>query len=275
MAVYAIGDIQGCGEELDALLARIGFAPERDCLWLAGDLVNRGPRSLQVLRRVRELGNAARVVLGNHDLHLIALAHGRVAPRAKDTVSELLEAADGPELVEWLRNRPLLHRDPAPGWTMVHAALHPDWDVAEAERRARAVETALRGPEGVELAASLSAGDLPTAEPDPADEWAWLRFNAAVLTRTRFCSADGEFAWGGSTPSAERFRAWYAHPGRRSRGQPIVYGHWAADGLTRTEDTLGLDSGCVWGGALTAARLDDGEPRLWQQDCAGYLTPGG
>lgn len=275
MAVYAIGDIQGCDDELAALLERIRFDPTADRLWLVGDLVNRGPRSLQVLRRVRELGEAARVVLGNHELHLIALAHGRVAAKRKDTVAELLGAPDGAELVAWLRQQPLLHRDRALGWTMVHAALHPAWDLAEAERRARAVEAALRGPEGVELAASLSRGGLPEREPAAAGTWEWLRFNAAVLTRTRFCTADGEFAWGGDAPAEDRFRPWYTHPGRRSRGEAIVYGHWAADGFTRTGDTLGLDSGCVWGGALTAARLDKGGQQWWQQECAGYWTPGG
>jgi bis(5'-nucleosyl)-tetraphosphatase (symmetrical) len=274
MAVYAIGDIQGCYDELAALLDRLGFDPGRDRLWLAGDLVNRGPRSLAVLRRARDLGAAVRVVLGNHDLHLIALAHGLTPPKGKDTVAELLAAPDGPELVEWLRHQPLLHSDEQLGWTMVHAALHPDWDVATAAARARRVEEALRGERGPELAASLSSKDLPTREPDPGDEWQWLRFNAAVLTRTRFCTADGEFAWGGDAPASERFRAWYAHPDRRSKGSAIVYGHWAADGLTRTADTLGLDSGCVWGGALTAARLDADEPVWWQQGCAGYWTPG-
>ena len=274
MAVYAIGDIQGCDAELAALLERIRFDPAKDRLWLVGDLVNRGPRSLQVLRRVRALGTAARVVLGNHDLHLIALANGRVAGKRKDTVGELLAAPDGAELVEWLRHQPLLHRDRELGWTMVHAALHPAWDLAEAEARARAVEAALRTPEGGELAASLSRGGLPTHEPEGSDEWQWLRFNAAVLTRTRFCTAAGEFAWGGNAPADARFRAWYAHPGRASKGRFIVYGHWAADGFTRTEDTLGLDSGCVWGGALTAARLDGGGQQWWQQACAGYWTPG-
>jgi bis(5'-nucleosyl)-tetraphosphatase (symmetrical) len=274
MAVYAIGDIQGCDAELGALLERVGFRPERDRLWLVGDLVNRGPRSLEVLRRVRALGDAARLVLGNHELHLIALAHGQVAGKRKDTVAELLAAPDGPELVAWLRRQPLLHRDDTVGWTMVHAALHPRWDVATAEARARAVEAVLRGPEGVALAASLSSQALPTREPDPGEEWEWLRFTAAVLTRTRFCTADGEFAWGGDAPAAERFRAWYRHPQRLSQGSPIVYGHWAADGFTRTADTLGLDSGCVWGGALTAARLDAGGEQWWQHDCAGYWTPG-
>lgn len=274
MAVYAIGDIQGCDQELAALLERVAFDPARDRLWLVGDLVNRGPGSLEVLRRVRGLGEAARVVLGNHELHLLARAHGLVAARGKDTLAGVLEAPDGPELVAWLRQQPLLHRDPGLGWTMVHAALHPAWDLEMAEGRARTVTEVLRGERGPELAASLSTADLPTREPDPADRWQWLRFTAAVLTRTRFCTADGEFAWGGDAPETPRFRPWYRHPERRSKGARIVYGHWAADGFTRTADTLGLDSGCVWGGALTAARLDTTEPEWWQQDCPGYRSPG-
>jgi len=276
MAVYAIGDIQGCGAELEALLASIAFDPGRDQVWLVGDLVNRGPRSLDVLRRVRALGEAVRVVLGNHDLHLLGRALGAAAPKGKDTLTDILEAPDAAELIDWLRHRPLLHRDPMLGWTMVHAALHPQWDPATAEKRARSVESALRGPDGGELAASLSSGDLPTREPDPGDVWQWLRFNAAVLTRTRFCTADGELVWSAEPPES-RFRPWYAHPQRAARGNAIVYGHWAAAGLTRTADTLGLDSGCVWGGALTAARLDPGGAveGFWEQDCAGYWTPAG
>jgi len=275
MAVYAIGDIQGCGEELEGLLRRIDFDAERDRLWVAGDLVNRGPRSLEVLRRLRNLGDAARVVLGNHDLHLVALAHGKAELRRKDTVAELLEAPDGRELVEWLRRQPLLYSAADPGWTMVHAALHPHWDLTEARRRADAVAEVLRGPRGPELAGSMSSGKIPTREPGTGEEWEWLRFSAAVLTRTRFCTADGEFAWGGTAPEDPRFQAWYAHPERRSRGTPIVYGHWAAEGLTQTPDTLGLDSGCVWGGALTAARLDRSPVSLWQWECPGYWTPEG
>jgi len=273
MAVYAIGDIQGCGTEFEGLLARLDFDPRVDQLWVAGDLVNRGPRSLHVLRRIRNLGEAARVVLGNHDIHLLGLAHGRITARPSDTVGELLDAPDGRELVAWLRRQPLVYRDQAAGWTMVHAALHPHWDPEEAGRRAEAVETTLRGPWGPDLAAALSRKDLPTREPDPTNEWEWLRFTAAVLTRTRFCTPDGEFAWGGTTPAEPRFRAWYTHEERASRGAPIVYGHWAADGLTQTEDILGLDSGCVWGGALSAARLDRQPVTIWQWDCPGYLSP--
>ncbi|MEF8793885.1 symmetrical bis(5'-nucleosyl)-tetraphosphatase [Thiohalorhabdus sp.] len=274
MAVYAIGDIQGCGAELEALLENIAFDPGRDRLWLVGDLVNRGPRSLEVLRRVRALGEAAKMVLGNHDLHLIGRALSEARPKGKDTLAETLEAPDAAELMDWLRHRPLFHRDPGLGWNMVHAALHPLWDLATAEGRAQSVESALRGPDGGELAASLSSSDLPTREPDPSDGWQWLRFNAAVLTRTRFCTADGEFAWS-ATPPDERYRPWYAHRGRAAEGRAIVYGHWAAAGFTRSADTLGLDSGCVWGGALTGARLDpDGAVGgCWHQDCPGYWKP--
>ncbi|KPV41079.1 hypothetical protein AN478_03950 [Thiohalorhabdus denitrificans] len=274
MAVYAIGDIQGCGEELEGLLGRIGFDSQRDRLWVVGDLVNRGPRSLQVLRRLRGLGDAVQVVLGNHDLHLIALAHGYAAFRRKDTLAELLEAEDGPALADWLRRQPLLHEAVDPRWTMVHAALAPGWDLAEARLRAEAVSQVLRDRWGPELAGSLSTATLPTHDPPPEREWEWLRFTAAVLTRTRYCTAEGEFDWGGAPPADPRFRPWYAHSERRWRGTRVVYGHWAANGLTRSGDVLGLDSGCVWGGALTAARLDADPPALWQWECPGHWTPG-
>jgi bis(5'-nucleosyl)-tetraphosphatase (symmetrical) len=275
MAVYAIGDIQGCGDELEALLERVGFDPAADRLWLVGDLVNRGPRSADVLRRVRGLGEAAVTVLGNHELHLLGLASGERDPRRKDTAAAVLDEADAEELVDWLRRQPLFYRDDGLGWSMVHAAIHPDWDLAEAAVRARRVETVLRGGEGLAFAATLSSGDLPSHEPHPdRAPWDWLRFNAAVLTRTRFCTVDGEFAWGGNSPAAPRFRPWYRLAGRLSRGERIVYGHWAADGLTQTDDVLGLDTGCVWGGQLTAARLDPHGVRLWHWDCTGYWTPG-
>ena len=275
MPIYAIGDIQGCGAELESLLARIEFDRDRDELWIAGDLVNRGPRSLHVLRRLYQMDASVRAVLGNHDLHLIGRALAGAPAKGKDTLDEVLEAPDSGELMDWLRHRPLLYRDESIGWTMVHAALHPDWDLEEAERRATLVGQVLRGPEGPALAASLSQGEIPTIEPDPADEETWLRFNAAVLTRTRFCTADGEFAWGGDTPADARFGPWYSHFHRRSRHHWVVYGHWAADGFTRNEDSLGLDSGCVWGGALTAAQLYPGPVDVWQVACPGYRTPKG
>lgn len=274
MAVYAIGDIQGCATELEALLERTGFDPDSDQLWLVGDLVNRGPGSAEVLRRLRGLGAAVRPVLGNHDIHLLALVLGGLPPRRKDTAVEVREAPDAEELIDWLRHQPLFHWDPDLGWAMVHAGLHPHWDLAEVRRRARAVEACLQGPDGPELAASLSADPLPERDPDPREEWQWLRFSAAVLTRTRYCTAKGKFFWGGTPPRGRGFRPWHAHPGRRSRATPIVYGHWAVQGLHRGEGTLGLDSGCIWGGSLTAARLDSNPATLVQVDCPGYWTPG-
>lgn len=274
MAVYAIGDIQGCGEELEALLERAGFDPAMDRLWLVGDLVNRGPASVRVLRTLRGLGDRVRAVLGNHDIHLLALAEGGITPARKDTGIDVLEAGDAGELLDWLRTRPLFHRDGDLGWAMVHAGLHPDWDLEEAAARARAVESCLQGPDGPALAASLSAEPLPVREPDPAREWQWLRFCAGVLTRTRHCTADGELAWGANDPPDPRFAPWHTHPERRSRGTSIVYGHWAAQGLARGPDTLGLDTGCIWGGTLTAARLDSKELELLQVECPAYWTPG-
>ena len=168
-----------------------------------------------------DLGDAVRVVLGNHDLQLIALAHGFAEPRRKDTVTDLLEAEDGQELVAWLRRQPLLYSAGDPGWTMVHAALHPQWDLEEAHSRAEAVAGVLQGPRGPEFAGSLSAGGLPTREPEPAREWEWLRFNAAVLTRTRFCTADGEFAWGGEALMQEAVALWVAEGRVSEEGRPV------------------------------------------------------
>lgn len=273
---YALGDIQGCYEEFVALLERINFSPSQDHLWLVGDLVNRGPNSIEVLQWVRGLGERAHVVLGNHELHLLGIASGLIEPRRNDTLIQILEAHDGPELLEWIRSLPLIHSDTDLNWTMVHAAIPPQWDLQEAHWRAACVESALQGPSGLSLAASLAFDSLPTHEPDPESAaWDWLRFNAAVLTRTRYCTAEGEFQWGTQPPSDPRFQPWYTFPGRATQGQGIVYGHWAANGLTETEATLGLDSGCVWGGKLTAVRLQPGGKRgpLWQWECPGHLTP--
>ncbi len=274
MATYAIGDIQGCGTELELLLEQVDFDPVSDQLWLVGDLINRGPRSAEVLRRARALGYGIQAVLGNHDIHLLALTKGPVPPGRKDTALEVLEAPDAEDLIQWLRHQPLFHWDRDLGWGMVHAGLHPNWDVDEAQRRAQAVAHCLQGPEGPALAASLSTDPLPQRDPDPCEEWEWLRFSAAVLTRTRYCTAEGEFSWGSEAPDP-RFRPWYLHPKRRSQGTPIVYGHWAAQGLCWKANTLGLDSGCVWGGALTAARLDSEAMTFHQVSCPTYWMPGG
>ena len=281
MAVYAVGDVQGELDALRRLLARLGFDPTRDRLWLTGDLVNRGPDSLGVLRAVRDLGEAAVTVLGNHDLHLLAVAAGAAPARAGDTFADVLDAPDAAELLEWLRARPLLHRDAALGWTLVHAGLAPQWDVAEAAARAREVEAALRGPRWRELLAGMY-GDGP-ARWDPALAGTErLRFIVNCLTRLRYCAPDGTLGLRHKGPPGTQpapYLPWYEVPGRRSAGERIVFGHWSTlgglAGGTGRADAVCLDAGCVWGGRLLALRLDAPAADPVAVPCEAAQRPGG
>ncbi len=248
MPTYAIGDIQGCFSTLQRLLTRIGFDPARDRLWLAGDLVNRGPRSLEVLRWAAAHERALVSVLGNHDLHLLGAAAGLRPPKPKDTLEQVLSAPDADPLLAWLRQRPLLHRDG--DWALVHAGLHPDWTLADAERLARAIEGELRGAGWRDLLAALYGGG--SGELEQA-----LR----VFTLMRVVRADGALDLEFNGPPAERPEGttpWFELPSRRPPGTRVVFGHWAALGLHVTPSAVGLDTGCVWGKTLTAFRLEDG-----------------
>ncbi|MDE2088418.1 MAG: symmetrical bis(5'-nucleosyl)-tetraphosphatase [Gammaproteobacteria bacterium] len=274
MAVYAIGDIQGCFDELQALLARIEFDPGRDRLWLVGDLVNRGPHSLRVLRFVKDLGERAVTVLGNHDLHLLATAYGCRPRRPKDTFNDVLEANDREELLDWLRRRPLLHHDAESGYTLIHAGLPPQWDLAQAQACAREVESSLRGPDCRALLENMY-GDGPERWSDALTGWERLRFSINCFARLRYCDNQGrlnleETGPPGSQPAP--YRPWFAVPGRASADLNIVFGHWATLGPRVEKGVFPLDTGCVWGGALTALRLDD--RRWFSLPCKGFAQPG-
>lgn len=259
MATYALGDVHGCFDTLQALLARIRFDRERDRLWLVGDLVNRGPDSLAVLRWAHGLGDRATVVLGNHDLHLLARAWGLAAAKPRDTLDEVLAAPDAGELLAWLRGRPLLARQ---GETvMVHAGLLPQWSLAEAEALARETSAALRGEGGRPLLASLRDGDGWPAWSDDLAAGERRRLALAVFTRLRTLTADGRLDddFGGPPQEApDGHRPWFEIPGRKNAGARVLFGHWAALGFHLAPGLAGLDSSCAWGGHLTALRLDDG-----------------
>jgi bis(5'-nucleosyl)-tetraphosphatase (symmetrical) len=265
MATYAIGDIQGCAREFEALLRVIGFAPGHDRLWLTGDLVNRGPDSLGVLRRVRALGDAAITVLGNHDLHLLAIARVRGhKPRRRDTLDEILAAPDRDALLDWLRRLPLLHHDAALGCTLVHAGLPPQWSVAESLARAAEVEAALQDDARLVEFLEHMYGDTPAGWDPALGGRRRLRFITNCLTRMRYCHADGtlDLAAKGAPGSQDGgLLPWYALPGRRSRDSTIVFGHWSTlrlDGAAcRAWNVYPLDTGAVWGDRLTALRLED------------------
>lgn len=261
MATYAVGDVHGCWESLERLLGRLPFEPARDRLWLVGDLVNRGPRSLEVLRWARAtaaaMGERFAVVLGNHDLRLLALAAGVTRAKRLDTLEPVLAAPDTAELVGWLGSRPLVHRDPGgDGWVMVHAGLLPRWTAGDAEAAARRVETALAGPRREAL---LVRGPADHAEDDP--ELPPLREALAAFTLLRTMTPAGRRCdhSGRLEETPEGCVPWFRMPGRRTAGRRIVCGHWSALGLHREDGLLALDTGCVWGKRLTAVRLDDGE----------------
>lgn len=258
MAWYGVGDVQGCHDALLRLLEAIRFDDAGDRLWLVGDLVNRGPRSAEVLRTVRSLGSAAQTVLGNHDLHLLAVASGARPHKPGDTFGDVLAAADREELLEWLACRPLLLRDPGTATLMVHAGLVPQWDAGAAAACAGELEAALRSDARTELLAHMY-GDEPGCWHDDLQGWDRLRLITNALTRMRFVDAAGCLHLGASgAPAAAPPGCvpWFEHPARRWSRHRVVFGHWASLGLWRGSEAIGLDSGCVWGGSLTAVRLD-------------------
>ncbi len=269
MATYAIGDVQGCYDELRALLERLAFDRERDRLWFVGDLVNRGPKSLEVLRFVRELGDRAVVTLGNHDLHLICVYEGVERARASDTLGPVLDAPDVHRLVDWLRAQSMMHVEGT--HALVHAGLLPQWTIRKAQRLAREVEAALRASDYRRFLQNMYGG-TPDRWDDALAGWDRLRVIVNAMTRLRFCTRDGRMVLDakGRTPPETTLPWFEARPARREPS--IVCGHWSALGLRLTRRLAALDSGCVWGGALSALRLEDRS--LVQLECSGYQRIG-
>ncbi len=276
MAVYAIGDLQGCYDEFRALLDLLAFDPGRDRLWLTGDLVNRGPASLATLRYVKSLATCVSVVLGNHDLHLLAAAAvpERALLRRGDTLAGILAAPDREELLGWLSLQPLLHRDARLGWSMVHAGLPPQWDLATAAACAAEVSAAMR---------SAPADFFRAMYGNQPDRWSAdlrgderLRFTVNSMTRLRIVDAEGRLLLkykGGLDGMPRGAVPWFRAPRRRSAAERIVFGHWSALGYLASDAVVSLDSGCVWGGSLTALRLDAAAPPV-QVACRGALEIG-
>lgn len=263
MATYAIGDVQGCYAELQALLAHIGFEETTDRLWFAGDLVNRGPDSLTVLRFVHGLGDRVLTVLGNHELHLLACAHGVRHPHRNDTFADILGAPDRDVLLGWLQRQPLLYVG-CGGDVLVHAGLPPDWTIDAARRHAAEVERALGSDAAGEFFTGMY-GNEPDRWTDDLKGIERLRFITNALTRMRFCTRKGRLdlkSKGAPGTQQDKLLPWYAVPGRASRSSRVIFGHWATLHLgpadTEAHNVVGLDTGCVWGGSLTAMRLEDG-----------------
>ncbi len=266
MATYAIGDIQGCFASFSRLLEQCRFDPGKDRLWLVGDLVNRGPRSLETLRFVRALGTAAITVLGNHDLSLLLAAEGFGKRGKGDTFDDILEAPDRDELLLWLRQQPLCHVEGS--YCLVHAGLLPQWSTGQARALAGEVEAALVATDWREFMANMW-GSEPAAWRDDLTGWPRLRVIVNAMTRMRFCTPEGvmDFHAKGEVEKAPAgFLPWFQVPGRRSADSVLVTGHWSALGLKVLPNLLAIDSGCLWGGALTAVRLED--RAIFQVDCA-------
>jgi bis(5'-nucleosyl)-tetraphosphatase (symmetrical) len=266
LPTYAVGDIQGCCRELHDLLDRLNFDRRRDRLWFTGDLVNRGPQSLETLRLVRSLGDDAVTVLGNHDLHLLGVAGRHVTPKKKDTFGDVLKARDCRTLLDWLRRLPLLHHDEDLGWTMVHAGLPPQWDLAQAAELAGEVQAVLRSDAPGTFLQGMY-GDQPARWDRKLRGIPRLRFITNCLTRMRYCTSGGTLSMREKGPPGsqpKRLLPWYAVPKRASRKAKIIFGHWSTVHLNgakgfRRSGVYPLDTGCVWGGSLSALRLEDGK----------------
>lgn len=283
MSVYLVGDIQGCDSALQRLLDRIAFSPSRDTLYLLGDLVNRGPNSAGVLRRLMAFGGAAQSLLGNHDLHLLALAYGVRRPHRNDTLDRILDAPDRAAMLEWLRaqsmailttiqQRPLL---------MVHAGVLPGWTAAETLALAQEVQTVLRGVELADFLRSMY-GDQPRRWDDSLRGADRLRVIVNALTRLRFCSAEGAMEFGtkdGADAAPPGYLPWFEVPQRRTASVTVAFGHWSTLGWLDRPDVIAMDTGCVWGGCLSALRLGDAQPasalaqELIQVKCTAAQTP--
>ncbi|HEX4918882.1 MAG TPA: symmetrical bis(5'-nucleosyl)-tetraphosphatase [Limnobacter sp.] len=263
MAHYAIGDVQGCFDSLHSLLEHIAFNPQHDTLWFAGDLVNRGPRSLDTLRFVHGLGKAAYTVLGNHDLHLLALWCGVGRQHSSDTIAEVVDAPDGEMLIDWLRHQPLALPLPAPkGALLVHAGVLPQWSHAKILALSAEVQRVLSSPDWTQFMAVLY-GNKPNRWEDSLTGEDRLRFVVNVCTRMRMLQADGKVDFKFKLEPADappELKPWFELPRQHAPQEgPIVFGHWSTLNQIRNPAGYCLDTGCVWGGQLTALRLDDGE----------------
>ncbi|MCK5724436.1 MAG: symmetrical bis(5'-nucleosyl)-tetraphosphatase [Gammaproteobacteria bacterium] len=274
MATYAIGDLQGCYDSLLRLLDKLNFNESKDTLWFAGDLVNRGPDSLSTLRFVKSLSDNAITVLGNHDLHLLAIAAKH--KKTKDSgLKEILNADDADDLLNWLRKQPLLHHDPRLNCTMVHAGIYPDWDLQDAQKYANELETVLRSDDYLDFIFNMY-GNLPDKWDDELKGWERLRIICNIFTRMRYCENDGTLNFkshGAPGTHPENTVSWFEVPNRKVMESKILFGHWSTLGIINKKNIYALDTGCVWGGKLTALRIDTENPEYISVDCPGDANP--
>lgn len=269
MAVYAIGDVQGCYKSLRKLIRITGFKSAKDQLWFCGDLVNRGPQSADVLRYIMDLGDSAVCVLGNHDLNLLAVANGCRETKAYDTLEEVLNAADSVEMLDWLRNRPFFHRADEYRACMVHAGIYPAWSIKKAETLAKEVQRVLRKGDYKSFLKKMY-GNYPAYWDNTLEGWDRLRFITNTMTRMRYLDTSGALeldlkcAPGRQPPG---FHPWFNVEGKRKPSWKVVFGHWSTLGLHWQNNAICLDSGCLWGGKLTAVRIDIPKPQFFSQGC--------
>jgi len=261
VSTYVVGDIQGCLQPLKRLLRQVDFTPGRDVLWSVGDAVNRGPKCLNTLRFLYRMRDSLVMVLGNHDLHLLAVAAGVRPPNRSDTLDKILQSPDREELLNWLLHRPLIHHEH--GYTMVHAGIPPQWSIKKAMKRAREVEHVLRSPDCLAFLKQMY-GNEPNVWSKELIGMPRLRVITNYLTRMRYCTSDGVLDLESKGPSPnlgkQKVSAWFSHPGRKTAGDRILFGHWASiEGHTDSPNAIGLDTGCVWGGALSLLELESGQ----------------
>lgn len=259
MPTYCIGDIQGCFDELEKLLRDIDYNHNNDHLWFVGDLVNRGPKSLEVLRLIKELPNT-KIVLGNHDLHLLNF-YNKIVDFETGTLEQILTAPDGEQLVSWLRMQPLMYYDQKHNCALVHAGIYPGWDLQNALTYAKEAEKALCGENHIDFLKHMY-GNIPNKWDPNLIGWDRLRFIINAFTRMRFCNTEGEleFKSVSKTKNAPQgYLPWFKIPWRKTKNIKIIFGHWAAlEGKTDEPNVFALDTGCVWGNTLTALRIEDG-----------------
>ena len=280
MATYAIGDVQGCFDELQELLTHIKFNSDCDQLWFCGDIVNRGPKSLKTLRFIRSLEDNAITVLGNHDLHLLATAYEHKKPGRKDTLDKILQAKDSPELLDWLRHQPLVFHDEEKDVTLLHAGTHPDWTINKTLKLANEVEQILRSDQHINFYKAMY-GDKPTTWNDSLSGWPRYRFITNILTRLRYCDILGRPALnakGAPGSQAKHLMPWYEVPDRKTKDDRIIFGHWSTlphAGRKAINNTYAIDSGCLWGGYLTAMKVGKKKVKYIRISCPVAQQPTG
>ena len=272
MSIYAIGDIQGCFDDLLRLLDKIKFDQQSDQLWFVGDLVNRGPKSLETLRFVKSLGQSAITVLGNHDLHLLATAHKQRIPRKKDSLDPILDAPDCEELLYWLRHRPLFHYNDA--FCLLHAGLPPQWGFTKTKTMALKAEKVLQGPKHIDFFKAMY-GDKPNCWNSDLKGINKIRFIINCFTRMRYCDVNGQLDFknnGAIGSQPEHLMPWFKVPRRKSANMKIIFGHWSTLGYYHGHNCYAIDTGCLWGGQLTAIKLE-GKVKRISIDCPGSQKP--